>query len=247
MRSKARRRPVVLQPAITASTPSVDTSSRGEKGEIEASASRDRSEQQVAAAGADAAAEHDELRVEHRGDGGDRMRKAACLDAHHAIGVGIAVTRGVEDRRDRGRRAHAVARVRARRSRPTRRGSRRRPSPRSRDARLRPRASRSRRRNAISPARPAAPRRSAPSTKTPVATPVPDREQHEVLAVLSDALDVLADRRHVDVVLEDDRRDQCVADGRDHLGALPAGELRRERQVIRARTEHARAFRRPPG
>ena len=66
------------------------------------------------------------------------------------------------------------------------------------------------------------------------------REEHEVLALLSDALHMFADRRHVDVVLEHDRRNQCVPDGRDHLGALPSGELRGERQVIRPRTENAR-------
>ena len=66
------------------------------------------------------------------------------------------------------------------------------------------------------------------------------RKEHEVLALLSDALHVFADRRHVDVVLEDDRRHQRVADGRDHPGALPPGELRCERQVIRPGTENTR-------
>ena len=65
-----------------------------------------------------------------------------------------------------------------------------------------------------------------------------DREQHEVLAVLRDAVGVLSDRRHVDVVFEHDGCNQRLPYGGDHLRALPPGELRSERQVVRAGSQH---------
>src|SRR6202162_3428036 len=74
--------------------------------------------------------------------------------------------------------------------------------------------------------------------ESPSGDPGPDRQQDEILAVLSDTLDVLTDRGHVDVVLEDDGCDQCLADGGDHLRALPARELRCEREVVGAGAQH---------
>ena len=246
MRSSARRSPVVLQPAITASTPSVDTSSRGENGRDRCERLGDRSQEQVTAAGADPAAEHDELGVEHGRDRGDRVREPSCLDAHDAIRVRIAVACGIEDRRNGARGAHAVlARKRHDRGRPDEALVRAGPP-----CRAMPGADlgvevETQKADLAGKSRCAAAQRTV--DEDPGRDAGADGEQDEVIAVLRHAVDVLADRGHVDVVLEDDRRDQGLTDRRDHARALPAGELGRERQVVRARAKHTRRSRRRPG
>ena len=77
-----------------------------------------------------------------------------------------------------------------------------------------------------SPAAPCAPRRSAPSLMMPAADAGGDLDEHQV-RVSGQCGEVLAERHHVDVVVDERRRAELGGEVAGHVEAVPAGHDRR--------------------